>query len=274
MSSFVRAPRRDTHSPRVSIVIPALNEAKNLAEVLPQLPAVHEVILVDGGSVDGTVATARRLRPDVITVLQARSGKGNALASGLARVTGDVVVVFDADGSADPDEIGCFVQALTDGADLATGSRSTHGGGSADIAAVRAWGDRCLTVLFNVGFGTRATDLCYGFQAFWADLMPVLDLPDHARPALPGEKMQWGDGAEIETLVSCRLAAAGARIVEVPSVERRRPHGDPRLSASTDGLRALRTIVVEWCRFRLGLGRSGPPVRLPPVAELVAAAVA
>src|SRR3954463_1442100 len=81
--------------PRISVVMPALNEAANLREVLPSLPAVHEVILVDGGSVDDTVETARQLRPGVVTVEQVRRGKGNALAAGFARVTGDVVVMFD-----------------------------------------------------------------------------------------------------------------------------------------------------------------------------------
>ena len=71
------------------------------------------MILVDGGSVDGTVAAARRSLPGIIAVLQARKGKGNALAAGFARVTGDIVVMFDADGSADPAEIERFVEALT-----------------------------------------------------------------------------------------------------------------------------------------------------------------
>src|SRR3954452_4486395 len=71
-------PRTTTSSPRISIVVPAKNEALNLSVVLPQLPEVHEVILVDGSSVDGTVAAARRALPDIITVMQTRKGKGNA----------------------------------------------------------------------------------------------------------------------------------------------------------------------------------------------------
>jgi len=67
-------------SPRISVVIPALNEAANLREVLPTLPRVHEVIVVDGGSVDGTVEAARELLPGVITITQARRGEGVALA--------------------------------------------------------------------------------------------------------------------------------------------------------------------------------------------------
>ena len=137
--------------------MPALNEALNLSVVLPQLPEVHEVILVDGGSVDGTVAAARRALPGIITVLQARKGKGNALAAGFARVTGDIVVMFDADGSADPDEIERFVEALTDGADFAKGSRFTEGGGSADITPIRRLGNLFLNALVQRGLQDAAT---------------------------------------------------------------------------------------------------------------------
>src|SRR3954451_4727358 len=138
--------------PLLSVVVPALNEAANLREVLPALPPVHEVILVDGASVDGTGETARELLPAIITVHQARRGKGNALAAGFAKVTGDVVVMFDADGSADPAEIARFVAALKAGADFAKGTRFAGGGGSADITAVRRLGNGFLNGVFNLGF--------------------------------------------------------------------------------------------------------------------------
>jgi glycosyltransferase involved in cell wall biosynthesis len=241
---------RDTNDPLISIVVPALNEALNLAAVLPQLPKVHEVILVDGGSVDGTVRAARRALPDIVTVLQTRKGKGNALAAGFARVTGDIVVMFDADGSADPAEIARFVEALKAGADFAKGSRYAAGGGSNDITTVRHLGNRFLNSLFNFGFRTRYTDLCYGYNAFWADLIPLLDLPDHAAVAPADGKMLWGDGFEIETVISCRFAAAKVAITEVPSVEKLRMFGESNLNAVTDGLRVLKTLMTEWLRAR------------------------
>ena len=174
--------QRNTVDPLVSIVVPALNEALNVAVVLPLLPQVHEVILVDGGSVDGTVQSARRARPDIVTVLQTRSGRGNALAAGFARVTGDIVVTFDADGSCDPAEIERFVDALKAGADFA-------------ITPVRRLGNQFLNAVFQLAFGTRYTDLGYGFNAFWADLLPLLDLPDHTQPVpAPGRRV-WGPGA-------------------------------------------------------------------------------
>jgi glycosyltransferase involved in cell wall biosynthesis len=242
--------RRNTIDPRISIVIPALNEALNLAAVLPQLPAVHEVILVDGGSVDGTIRAARRAMPGIITVLQGRTGKGNALAAGFARVTGDIVVMFDADGSADAAEIARFVEALKGGADFAKGTRYAGSGGSVDITPVRHVGNRFLNLLFNVAFRTRYTDLCYGYNAFWADLLPLLDLPDHAVPAPGGERMMWGDGFEIETVINCRFAASGVAITEVPSMEKLRMFGDSNLNAVSDGLRVLRTLFTEWRRAR------------------------
>ncbi len=260
--------RSATTAPRISIVVPAKNEALNLSVVLPQLPEVHEVILVDGGSVDGTVAAARRALPGIVTVLQARRGKGNALAAGFARVTGDIVVMFDADGSADPLEIERFVTALTDGADFAKGSRFTAGGGSADITPVRKLGNLFLNTLFNLGFSSRYTDLCYGYNAFWADLIPLLDLPDHTRPAPANGTMLWGDGFEIETVINCRFAAAGVDIVEVPSVEKLRMFGESNLNAVSDGLRVLRTLISE--RRRAWSVRRAAR-RLPPRAPVAIA---
>jgi len=253
-------------APKVSIVVPAMNEALNLSVVLPQLPEVHEVILVDGGSVDGTIAAARRALPGIITVRQTRKGKGNALAAGFAQVTGDIVVMFDADGSADPLEIERFVKALTDGADFAKGSRFTEGGGSSDITPIRHLGNLFLNGLFNLGFKTSYSDLCYGYNAFWADMIPLLDLPDHTLPPAPNGKMAWGDGFEIETVINCRFAAAGARIVEVPSVEKLRLFGESNLHAVSDGLRVLKTLLTERRRAR-AIRRMERRLRLDQVVQ-------
>src|SRR5918997_913953 len=163
--------------PRVSVVVPTFNEAKNLPIVLSRLPAdVHEVIVVDGHSIDGTVEVARSLRPDVRIVLLNRKGKGNAMACGFAHATGDVIVMLDADGSAAPEEIPLFVGALTEGADFAKGTRFATGGGSSDITRVRAWGNRWLNRLANMLFGTRYTDLCYGYNAFWRHCLDALEI--------------------------------------------------------------------------------------------------
>ena len=233
---------------RVSVVIPTLNEARNLPYVLGRLPPdVHEIIVVDGRSVDDTVGVARRLRPDARTMTQTRKGKGNALACGFAVATGDIIAMVNADGSADPMEIPRFVEALTDGADFAKGTRFVGGGGSADITRLRALGNRALGTFVNLIYRTRYTDLCYGFNVFWRRHVPVLGL-DATSPAPPGDGRLWGDGFEVETLIHLRVAGAGLTVTEVPSFEYSRIHGVSNLSAFSDGLRVLRTILIE--RFR------------------------
>jgi len=238
-----------TTFPTVTIVVPAKNEAANLREVLPLLPLEHEVVLVDGNSVDSTVAVARELRPDVRVVRQTRKGKGNALAAGFLAATGDIVVMFDADGSADPREIPAFVAALVAGAHFAKGSRFAAGGGSEDITGLRTLGNAGLNWIANRVFGTTFTDLCYGYNAFWRNLVPVLDLPALDLVA-PDGGMLWGDGFEIETVINCRFAAAGVATTEVPSVELARIHGESNLRTFSDGTRVLRTIIAEHRRMR------------------------
>jgi glycosyltransferase involved in cell wall biosynthesis len=227
----------------VTIVVPARNEARNLEVVLPQLPAVHQVVLVDGHSVDDTIEVARRVLPGIDIVQQTRKGKGNALACGFAAATGDIIVMFDADGSADANEIPAFVRALTEGADVAKGSRFTNGGGSEDITRFRSLGNYFLNGITNVLLGSRYTDLCYGYNAFWTRLVPGLHLPDHTIES--SDTMVWGDGFEIETVLNCRFFLGGARIVEVGSIEKSRIFGESNLNAIRDGFRVLRTILAE-----------------------------
>jgi glycosyltransferase involved in cell wall biosynthesis len=258
MPEIVNLPQRP--APRVSIVIPAKNEARNLEVILTELPPVHQVILVDGNSVDDTVATARRVMPGIQVVQQTRKGKGNALACGFAAVTGDIIVMFDADGSADPAEIPAFVDALLAGADVAKGSRFCAGGGSEDITLLRTLGNHGLNLLTNALIKTRYTDLCYGYNAFWTSVVPYLGLPDVSLPKREDGRMHWGDGFEIETMLNCRIAAARLRVTEVPSVEKLRIYGESNLNAIGDGLRVLKTILTERSRI---LSPSSAPAARP-----------
>ncbi len=232
--------------PLVSVVVPTLNEARNLPYVFSRLPAdIHEVILVDGHSVDDTIAVARQLRPDVRVVQQTRRGKGNALACGFEAATGDVIAMVDADGSTDPGEIPKFVHALLSGADFAKGTRFAAGGGSSDITRLRKLGNRLLGTVVNLCHGTHYSDLCYGFNVFWQKYVPVLGLDITSPPSPRGDGLLWGDGFEIETLIHMRVAAEGLRVAEVPSFEHPRIHGVSNLDAFSDGLRVLTTILVE-----------------------------
>jgi glycosyltransferase involved in cell wall biosynthesis len=221
--------------PRISVVVPTLNEAKNLPHVFAELPqGLHEVIVVDGFSTDGTPEVARHLRPDVKIVKQAQRGKGDALRCGFEASTGDILVMLDADGSADPAEIPAFVRALTRGADFAKGTRFHPDGGSSDITPLRSAGNRLLSGTVNLLFGTAYSDLCYGYNAFWRHCLPAMSVDC--------------TGFEVETLINIRIARAGLKVSEVPSFERDRIHGQSNLNTFRDGGRVLRTILCERLR--------------------------
>jgi glycosyltransferase involved in cell wall biosynthesis len=196
--------------PSVSVVIPAKNEARNLEHVFATIPDwVNEIVLVDGHSLDDTVAVARKLHPAVQIVHQSGRGKGDALQAGFAAAKGEIIVMMDADGSTNGKEIPRFVAALLTGADFAKGSRFASGGGSDDITFSRHLGNKVLSGLVNGFFATRYTDLCYGYNAFWAKHLSKLDLNC--------------DGFEIETVMNVRAAKAGLAIQEIPSYENRAP---------------------------------------------------
>jgi hypothetical protein len=273
-----RAPsQRNRLAPTISVVIPARNEAANLPTVLSRLPdEVFEVILVDGHSTDATVAVARQLLPDVRVFHQEGRGKGDALALGFAAARGDIIVMLDADGSADAAEIPRFVGALIAGADFVKGSRFAQGGGSSDITAARRLGNRALCALVNRAYGMIYTDLCYGYNAFWADCLPLLQTAWPGSVTATVTAAPYGSGFEVETTLNIRAAKAGLTVWEVPSFERPRISGQSNLNAVLDGIRILRTIWQESPgralrreRVALAVRQAGYEVALLPLAENV-----
>lgn len=267
--------------PRVSVVIPALNEADNIPAVLDAIPEwVYEVVLVDGRSTDGTPDVARRAWPNHHIVVKERRqrqdrrraprdgatdrrgegmalrlvgqtarGKGNALKMGIAAATGDIIIHLDADGSTDPREIGRFVETLKRGADYAKGSRFKQGGGTDDMPFDRKIGNGALTLLTNILFGTRYTDITYGYNAFWRRHAGALALEI--------------DGWANEIIGNIRVARHGLRVVEVPSFEHPRLAGEAKLQGVYQvGWKILRAIIAERFSALRPLGT------LPTLAEI------
>ncbi len=231
LSSRLGVAERSSY-PRISVVVPARNEARNLYHVLPYIPSiVEEVILVDGHSSDDTIEVARQLLPSICIVEQVGKGKGDALRAGFAACTGDIIVMLDADGSANPREIPLFVGALLAGHDFAKGSRFIKGGGSHDITFMRYFGNYLLNTLVNVLFFAKFSDLCYGYNAFWRHCLKNLAIEC--------------DGFEIETLMHLQMHKARFKIVEVASFEHPRVHGESNLRTFRDGWRVLKTILSE-----------------------------
>jgi glycosyltransferase involved in cell wall biosynthesis len=230
--------------PFISVIIPTRNEAQNLHYVLPYIPSiVDEVILVDGHSTDDTIAVAQQLLPTIRVLKQRGIGKGDALRIGIAASKGDIIVLLDADGSADPNDIPQFVKALMSGHDFAKGSRFAKGGGSHDITLLRRAGNYGLIKLVNILFRAQFSDLCYGYNAFWKHCLNHVEIDS--------------DGFEVETLINIRMHKARLKIIEVPSFEYRRLYGTSKLSTFKDGWRVLKTILRE--RYV----KISPPRRLP-----------
>jgi glycosyltransferase involved in cell wall biosynthesis len=225
--------------PTVTVVIPTLNESRNLPYAMWRLPeCVTEVIVVDGRSSDDTALSAALMRRDVRVVLELTKGKGAALKRGFSEATGDIIVMLDADGSADGGEIQRFVDVLLAGADFAKGSRFLPGGGSGDLTRIRALGNQTLTGLVNLVCQTRFSDLCYGYNAFWRDCLEFIEVDV--------------SGFEVETRLMMTAATAGLAMVEVPSWEYSRVHGVSNLNAVRDGWRVLRTIAATTMEVRRG----------------------
>lgn len=224
-----------THS--VTIIIPTLNEMKNLSHVLPMIPDIPEIkelILVDGQSTDDTVKVALELMPQIKVIYQQKKGKGDALKYGWQNATGDIVVTLDADGSINPKEIPSLIEPLLQGYHLTKGSRFLSGGGTVDMPLHRRMGNWAFTTLSNILFGSKYTDLVYGFHAFWKDILEKMDI-------------QSGSFA-IDTELYLKAKKAGLNVTEVPSFEARRIYGNGNLRSLKDGWRILKIIFKE--RFR------------------------
>jgi hypothetical protein len=250
-SRFARDRRTRPAHIGVSLVVPAMNEARNIGWVLDRIPScVDEVILVDN-STDDTIEVARRHRPDIRVVGQSRPGKGNALRSGFAAARGDVIVMIDADCSMDPKEITRYIPLLDEGFELVKGSRFMEGGGTDDMELLRRFGNGVLRNMVNVLYGAQFTDLCYGFSAFRRDCLPRMALAS--------------DGFEIETEIIVRSIKSGMRIAEVPSFEAPRAHGTSNLNTWRDGRRVLKTLLKHRVTRRDATATDPLVVEIPAI---------
>jgi glycosyltransferase involved in cell wall biosynthesis len=221
---------------RVSILIPAINEAENIEVLLNKLaailPGVAETTVIDGGSTDATIRVATALGATV--VLQQGTGKGEALRQAFEiDHAGDIIVAMDADGSNRPEELPEIIAAIVNGADIAKGSRFMKGGGSTDLTYIRKIGNKLFTSIVNHAWSGEYTDLCYGFMAFRQDALQKL------MPTLESTNFQ------IETEICIKARKLGLKVVEIPSIELKRRYGTSKLRGFHDSLSIAKVVLRE-----------------------------
>lgn len=214
---------------KVSLVIPTMNEANNIPHVFSKIPQIVDEVVVVDSSKDKTVEAIKNIRPDAKIFVEEPKGKGKALKKGFEYATGDIVIMMDADGSMDPQEIPQFVKPLMDGYDAVKGSRIL--GGSDDLSLLRSFGNFCFVTLVNILYDTDYTDLCYGYRGFKKSALDKLKCAS--------------DGFDVETEQSIMMKKMGLKVCEVPSYEGRRIYGTSNLRTFGDGKKILMRILRE-----------------------------
>lgn len=221
---------------RVTVVIPARNEAPSIGPIIEGCALyANEILVVDGHSTDRTQQIAADLGARVVT--DNGVGKGDAIRVGIAEATGDVIVFIDADGSHSPDDIPGMVQPiLDDQADLVVGSRMR--GGSDELHGdfmkfMRMVGSDIITLGINYRFGVGLTDTQNGFRAIRTTTARHLNLVE--------------DITTIEQEMGIKTLHAGYRVSEIPSHEYERSHGDSCIELRKVWFR----YVYTWLKYLL-----------------------
>jgi len=220
---------------RISLIIPALNEAANLPYLLSRIQnikEIEEVILVDGGSNDGTIDVALRVMPNIKIIQQNGRGKGNATKCGANAAVGDYFMVLDADGSQRPEEIPLYIGKIREGYDLVKGTRYLRKWKSEDDSLDRAIMNKITTTVANILWRTNFSDLCYG--VFIINKIKFLELNIRA------------NYFELEAELMIKAKRNGLSIAEVPAHEIPRKHGKSNLTYRRDGWLIFKTVFIEW----------------------------
>ena len=221
---------------KISIIIPTLDEEKNLPIVLREIKKffsqrrdyTHEIIVVDGYSKDKTVKIAQKYG---CKILYDNLGKGSALLKGMKNSKGEIIVTMDADLSQRPIELGLMIEGIKAGYDIVMGSRFIQGGGTEDMPWYRKIGNKFFVFLVNFFWGTKYTDLCYGYKSFKNGSWKKLGLRS--------------TGFGIETEISIKAAKRKFKILEVPSFEKKRLYGEGKLRTYKHGWVIFTTILKE-----------------------------
>ena len=238
----------------VAVVIPTLNEVQSIGGVVTEIPRdlVQEIIIVDGGSSDGTQAVAAAAGARVVTA--SGHGYGRACAAGAAAAAHEcaVIVFMDGDGADRGDLIGQLVDPIRGGKyDFVIASRSRGEREAGSMSRLQLLAGRLAGLGIRVLYGVRYTDMC-AYRAIRRDCLERLNM----------REMTYGWNIEMQM----RAAGAGLRILEMPMPYRRRRGGKSKVAGAVRGsLRAAFRIALTFVRVAAASGslRFRSPVRAP-----------
>jgi glycosyltransferase involved in cell wall biosynthesis len=224
---------------RITLIIPALNEAACIEPLLAELPAglIQQLLIVDNGSTDDTAGAALRAGAQVI--MEPRRGYGYACAAGVTAASGELLAFMDGDGSFVPGELAALLVPLLDGsADLVLGTRMRGGMTAGSMPPHQRFGNQLVARLMYRLYGLRLTDLG-PFRVVRRDLLNTLDM----------REMTYG--WPVEMIV--KAARHGARIVELPVSYRPRSAGVSKVGGTARGtILAAYRILRTTFRYALG----------------------
>jgi len=220
---------------KLSVIVPVYDERNTVAEIVRRMRAVdipmeREFVLVDDGSTDGTRAVLQQLTDSTVRVIthDVNTGKGAAIRSGLAHVTGDLVLVQDADLEYDPEDWPKLLNPLLRGkARVVYGSRFT--GERRNMLFLHWMGNRFLSLVTNVLYNTTLSDMETCYKLFDRTLLDGITLR--------------AQRFEFEPEVTAKILRRGIRIYEVPISYTGREFDEGKKITWRDGFKAMFVLV-------------------------------
>lgn len=230
---------------KITLLVPTLNEINGMKEIMPQIDRnwVHQILVVDGQSTDGTAEYAREQGYDV--VVQQKKGMRNAYMEAWPHITGDHVLTFSPDGNSIPELIPDCIKKYKEGQyDMLIVSRYAEGAKSYDDDAITSFGNKLFTGTINLLHGGKYTDAMVIYRIYPKQLIYDLDLDKDSSYAF--EEKLFHTNISWEPLLSVRCAKRKLKVGDIPGDEPSREGGERKLQVLRWGAAYMYQVIREF----------------------------